>query len=470
MPYNLSSKLKPVVFSVLLTYGITSFACINDADTLFFESQRFPNQTELMSGDFMTHSKEFYIWRAQDRLQKLRQEPGNLSYYDDLAVSYEKMGQTQKAIETLEKIYKDNPNRYETIANLGTFYIHGQQYEKGVELLKKAIIINPNAHFGREVYQIKVVEYILKENPDKNFTLPIQKSKQGFADFILKDLYDKKNKNYFDASKNPEELDLYTTEILKAIVGIGGMLKFGNSDSPILLEAMGDLYKKLDELNYKYAAYSETTYFGKMAILFYAAAITRNHSEGGMEKSGYSNDSNKYAEKFNEYLKNKKLSTTTYFEVIHNSLKKFNDVARENKIEYVKKEIEYINIGGDVESNIYKNLYPTAKEQENLFETSKKSYLNFLERSKTEYYNTVENKIHDLKNQLYFNVFLFGIPLLVYYIICLPLFIIFLHGKYKKNEKPAVSRANLEKVVRVTKYGILAYLIYNTLAFFYIIN
>lgn len=465
----MSYKLKPIIFSILIVSSIASFACINDADTLFFESQRFPNETELMSGDFITHSKEFYIWRAEDRLKKLEKEPNNLSYYDDLAVSYEKSGQGEKAVETLEKVYKENPNRYETIANLGTFYIHNKQYEKGLELLKKAVIINPNAHFGREIYQIKIVEYILKENPDGNFNLPIQKSKESFADFILKDVYVKDNKSYYSL-KNPEDLDEYTTEILKAMVGIGGMLKFGNSDSPILLEAMGDLYKKLNSLNSQYAANYETTYFGKIALLFYTAAVTRNNSKEHIEKSNYSNGSNKYAEKFDEYLKIKELSTTTYFDLISNSLERFNDVARKNKIEYAKKEIEYINKGGDVEKNIYTNLYPANKEQEDLFETSKKSYLRFLDESKNEYYHTIENKINDLKNKLYFNIYLFGIPLVLYYIICLPSFIVFLYRKYKKSENLSISKFKIKKIIKVTKYIILAYLIYNTLALFYITN
>lgn len=471
MSYKISSKLKSIIFSLLLISSISSFACINDADTRFFESQRFPNETELMSGDFITHTKEFYSWRVQDRLEKLKKEPNNLYYYDDLAVSYEKTGQIDKAILTLEKIYKQNPKRYETIANLGTFYIHNKQYEKGLELLKKAVIINPNAHFGREIYQIKIVEYILKENPTGNFNLPIQKSKDNFAEFILKDLYEKNDKySHYSPLKSPEELDIYTTEILKAIVGIGGMLKFGNSDSPILLEAMGDLYKKLDNFNSKYAANSETTYFGKMALLFYTAAITRNQPKEDIDKSSYSNGSNKYAEKFSEYLKIKELSTTTYFGLIYNSLENFNDVAKKNKIEHAKKEKYYINKGGDVEKNIYANLYPTTKEQEDLFETSKKSYLMFLEESKNSYYHSIKNKTDNLKDSLSFNIFLFGIPLILYYIICMPSFIIFLYRKYKNSEKLSISRFNFKRIIKVTKYIVLAYLIYNTLALFYIAN
>lgn len=454
MSYKFSIKLKAIVFSLLIVSSIDSYSCINDADTIFFESQRFPSETELMSGDFITHSKEFYIWRAEDRLNKLKEEQNNLSYYDDLAVSYEKIGQTEKAINILEKVYKENPNRYETIANLGTFYIHNKQYKKGLELLKKAVIINPTAHFGREIYQIKIVEYMLKENPDGIFNLPIQKSKENFADFILKDL-DKNQYNY--PLKSSEELDPYITEILKAIVGIGGMLKFGNSDSPILLEAMGDLYRKLDKLNSKYAANSETTYFGKMAILFYTAAITKNKT----------NNSSKYEEKFNEYLKIKELSTTTYFDLIYSSLEKFNEIAKKNKSEHIQKEIAYINQGGDVEKNIYTNLYPMTKEQEDLFKNAKKSYLMFLEESKNLYYHNVENKIKNLKDDLYINVLLFGIPLLIYYIVYIPSFLLFLYKKHKKSSNP---KFNFQKIIKITKYIVLAYLIYNTLVVFYIAN
>lgn len=468
MSYQIFSKLKFIFFSTLLVFNIAAFACINDADTIFFESQRFPTETELMSGDFITHSKEFYIWRAEDRLNKLKISPKNLSYFDDLAVSYEKIGQTQKAIDILEKIYANNPNRYETIANLGTFYIHNKEYKKGLELLKKAVKINPNAHFGRETYQIKVVEYILKENPDENFTLPIQKNKENFADFILKDLYENNNQQSYNPLKSSEELDPYTTEILKATIGIGGMLKFGNSDSPILLEVMGDLYRKLDQLNYKYTATSETTYFGKLALLFYVSAITKNTSKDPLDNLNYSNNSNKYEEKFNEYLKIKKLSTTTYFNIIYHSLEKFNDVARKNQTEYTKKEIDYINKGGDVEKNIYINLYPTSKEQEDLFEVSKKNYLMLLDESKNSYYHNMENKIKNLKDELYLNIYVFSLILFLYYLIKLPSFATFLYKKYKKNEKLSIQKFNFTKIISVTKFIILGYFIYNTLYVFYI--
>ena len=55
-------------------------------------------------------------------MKKLEADPNNPGYMDDLAAAFEKTGQHEKAIETMQKQEKVNPGRYETAANLGTFY------------------------------------------------------------------------------------------------------------------------------------------------------------------------------------------------------------------------------------------------------------------------------------------------------------------------------------------------------------
>lgn len=368
MSHVLLSKLKQVLALSLLVVNLTAIACINDSDAKFFEAQKFPSATELASGDFITHSKEFYEWRAKDRLEKLKKEPENLAYYDDLAVSYEKSGQTQKAIDTLEQVYSKHPDRYETLANLGTFYIHNKQYKKGVELLKKAVDINPAAHFGRETYQIKVVEYILKENPDEKFTLPVQKSSESFADFILKDV--KPNA----ASNGHRGLDPSVIELLKASVGIGGMLKFGNSDSPVLLEAMGDIYMKLHELNKNRADKEGRTSFSRFASLYYLAALTRHKSPNNVPP----NNNNNVDEQYEKYASLKKLPTIRDVYDKAASLNTLVETAQKNKEEYRKKELAFIEKGGDVEQAIYTKLYAPPTEQEDLLETAITNYKSIL--------------------------------------------------------------------------------------------
>src|SRR5207248_2998560 len=63
---------------------------------------------------------------------------------------------------------------YTTYANLGTFLIHGSaraamagdvpandRLREGREFIRQAIAANPDAHFGREIWQEEAVEFLL---------------------------------------------------------------------------------------------------------------------------------------------------------------------------------------------------------------------------------------------------------------------------------------------------------------------
>lgn len=455
---NLFTKFKVCAFTSTLIFSVTSFACINDSDTKFFEQQKFPGVQQLMAGDFVTHSKEFYAWRVKDRLEKIKKEPGNLAYYDDLAVSYEKSGDTPKAIETLTAMYQKAPNRYETLANLGTFYIHNKQYAKGLELLKKAIIINPDAHFGREVYQIKLVEYLLKENPNGAITFPVQKSKTTFADYLLTSLSEEDKAN--QTSSLDKELDPETVEILKALIGVGGMLKFGNSDSPVLLEAMGDLYTKLDSLTGEKLGGPGSTYFKKIALQFYAASIIQSNANNSNSKT---DDIQKiYTQKFGEYLETKKLSTTSYPGYVFHSVENAKQIAKERKTTHTAKEVEYINKGSDVEKNIYTNLYPVPEAQQSLFNSAKEEYYKILNASRDDYYKAIEQKLKNLKDDVASNIYMFGTILGIYYIISLINFLKFIYVEEKQNKKVDFQKYSFKRLINVTALMIFFCLLYNT--------
>lgn len=145
-----------------LTLLSSSVACYNDSDSRYYERFSMPNDVQLSEGDFPTHSKYYFEWKIKDRLSKIEKDKTNLDLYDDLAVAYEKSGQADKGIAVMLSILKNNPDRYSSLSNLGTFYIHIGKYDEGLKYLKKAIEINPKAHFERERYQIKTVEYIMK--------------------------------------------------------------------------------------------------------------------------------------------------------------------------------------------------------------------------------------------------------------------------------------------------------------------
>ena len=221
-----TSMKKYSILLCLTTFSFISLACIWDEDTIEMERQRFPNTLEIISGKFLRHSPEFYQWRIKDREAKLKAIPKQWNYYDDLAVAYDKIGNHAKAIELMLQKETLHPGQYETYANLGTFYIHYKQYQKGLQYIDKAIKINPNAHFGREVYQKYLVEYALTKVRNGKMPLPLD----------TLDFAEERNYYWFVKRKMKQKFDPKA-----AIKGVMGMIKFGNQDSPILFEALGDL-------------------------------------------------------------------------------------------------------------------------------------------------------------------------------------------------------------------------------------
>lgn len=137
-------------------------------------------------------------------------------------MAYDKTNQHGLAIETALKAAKLQPDRYETEANLGTFLIHSGKLEEGLVHIDKALQINPDAHFGREKYQKKLVEWTRggQKVSFETFLIP------GHRDHLL-----------------PEDST-------KAIQGILGIMRFGKYDSPVILHALGDLLAPWDIFNH----------------------------------------------------------------------------------------------------------------------------------------------------------------------------------------------------------------------------
>lgn len=206
-----------------------SLACLWDYDSLNMERQKFPEAHELIAGHFVRHSPAYYEWRIQDRTKK-PPEQRSPADFDDLAVAYEKLDRHDEAIAVIrEKIERwPNEGRYESEANLGTFLIHAGRLEEGLKHIQRAIKINSDAHFGREVYQQLLVEYVIEQGDG----LPLRNDEEpsGFAEFVIK--------RQIGAEGAPSA---ESAEIARAVKGVLGMMRFGSHDSPVLLEALGDL-------------------------------------------------------------------------------------------------------------------------------------------------------------------------------------------------------------------------------------
>jgi len=236
---------------VLVLWGLlpaSTLACLWDYDTLKMERQQFPGIAELISGKFLRHSPEFYEWRIADRQKRIRSASRDVRLYDDLAVAYDKTGRHEQAIQIMLEAEQIQPDRYETYANLGTFHIHNGDLNTGSQFISRAIEINPDAHFGREIYQKLLVEYVLQQRGDGTLPQPMSTQEarfgnRGFAQFLA-------------GRMSGEQSGAGTkTDFAAAVKGISGMMRFGHHDSPVLLEALADLLMaRTDDLSRRLAA------------------------------------------------------------------------------------------------------------------------------------------------------------------------------------------------------------------------
>lgn len=249
---------KRTLAGLLIVVSLTtfSFACDWDTETLLEERSRFPTALEIILGKFPRHTLAYYEWRLKDRLKKLESDPENDLMLDDVAVSLEKLKRYDEAIAVVEKQLERNPDRYESLANLGTIYIHDGQLEEGLKWIERAIEINPDAHFGREKYQVFLVKYVISCTTDEGLKLPLGRGRlRKMNDNSLS-----QQRTFYRFLQNEIHGDpkkyLSAEELQEATKGILGMMRFSRHKSPILLEALGDLQQAHSADQLAFRAYS----------------------------------------------------------------------------------------------------------------------------------------------------------------------------------------------------------------------
>lgn len=214
-------------------------ACLWDRDTLAMEVARFPGTAWVMTGQFPRHSREFYEWRVKTTQEALAKDPQQLSLYDDLSVAQHKLGDHRAAINTMLRKDKLKPDLYETCSNIGTFYIYTGELNTAVNWIHKALMIKPDAHFGREKYQKWLVQWIIERQEQarpEDETQYHRSAPTGFARFVAL----KQAKT--PPSRDPAaEIPFTEAQRNESIVGVLGMMRFADFDNPLLQEALGDL-------------------------------------------------------------------------------------------------------------------------------------------------------------------------------------------------------------------------------------
>jgi tetratricopeptide (TPR) repeat protein len=152
---------------------------------------RFAMVNDVIHERFPRHGRAYYeegnrqVRRdlAARKLPDGKDQDADVRYFgliDDLGAGLDYLGQNLEAARLLRDKLKlqqelglKGPDLYTTYANLGTFLSHAhlrlaqqgdvnarKTVHEGVELIRKSIEVNPQAHFGREIWQAVLGEFL----------------------------------------------------------------------------------------------------------------------------------------------------------------------------------------------------------------------------------------------------------------------------------------------------------------------
>jgi hypothetical protein len=138
---------------------------------------------------FPAHGPAFYRERerlARQALATLADGDAADALWDDVGAGLDRLGRPADAVPVLrDKLARQEARgvggrgRHASFANLGTVLVHAHmagavagdpaargRVREGVALLRRAIDVNPGAHFGRERWQVATVEFLLAAADD----------------------------------------------------------------------------------------------------------------------------------------------------------------------------------------------------------------------------------------------------------------------------------------------------------------
>lgn len=186
---SITLRIFPFLFAALCALAPSpARACLWHQDTVWIDATYMQDVLSVLVGRFPINPPLYYEMRLQRRQRELAQNPKDLAAYDDAGVASDFLDKPDEAIAWMDKkkaqldALPDGDARkkehlYRYLSNQGTFYFHrwlahGASHKdlgdirKARQLLGDALKLNPSAHFGREKYQILVMDWLLKPQKD----------------------------------------------------------------------------------------------------------------------------------------------------------------------------------------------------------------------------------------------------------------------------------------------------------------
>jgi tetratricopeptide (TPR) repeat protein len=244
-------RFKSWCVATIISLATLAPACLNDRDTLADEAKKNRDILTTLVGGFERNPPLYYQMRI-DRINKdLAKDPKLIDEYDDIAVANDRIGNDDEAIKWIElkkkqlaplnmKDEKSKDEWYRYYANCGTFWAHRwfhngsdskkiKDVERSRDLIARALDINPDAHFGREKYQLAVLKWIVYCRKGAPVSL---------AYFIQGWEFENEN----GLSHSGLGMGIHNANVDKAVTGLSGLIRLGGAwQSADIYIAIGSL-------------------------------------------------------------------------------------------------------------------------------------------------------------------------------------------------------------------------------------
>ena len=263
------------LLAVAAVIALPARACLNDrdSDSLATQAAQLPETLRVITGRFERNPPLYYQMRIERERAALAATPKQFGLYDDIGVALDKLGKSDEAIETMNAKRAvlpafdagDKANReawYRTYANEGTFRAHRylknwgsydslrdrdtdkmpaelSELKNARDQIKRAIEIKPDAHFGRERYQLMAMDWIIARQSGA--------TKKTLGEWMWReDKWEEMNAVKALKGSNRE----------RAVEGLSGLIVLGGAwESPDVFEALGSALDAKDSVTLRFLSY-----------------------------------------------------------------------------------------------------------------------------------------------------------------------------------------------------------------------
>jgi hypothetical protein len=283
-------------------------------------SLRFAMVHDVLHERYTRHGDAYYAERnrrVRETMQKIEAEQGPnptsteyLALFDDLGAGLDALKDDDEAVRILRDKLRRQEARglngsqlYTTYANLGTFLIHGNfpkavagdaaakdRVSEGICFVSESIAVNPQAHFGREIWQQRTAEFLLgaidkphelleRDLVDNRLDAEVDPSEHGsispYGEFHEVEQYGifgfdretiliiEDRKSDYSAGYTREQLRNWITRVGdpptiafdEPTLGIVGMWRLGGGANPHFALALGEIMMRVGQRHIAWCAF-----------------------------------------------------------------------------------------------------------------------------------------------------------------------------------------------------------------------